>query len=162
MSVSENGECFHSALDEYGIYGTVQCGEGLGCVPDSTSSSGFACKPIATRLDSVLKCDGVHVVCPEDSFCGCNDGNGVFQCIPYMKSSAALLSRYERFVNGRDRGVDNEVVEALRPVVGESLEYDSYYRCGSWEKNFKVSAASGVFPASLANLLLSLFLLLLI
>ena len=160
MSVNESGECFHSTHDEYGVYGTVQCGDGLGCVPDNRSSSGFMCKPIVTELASVLKCDGDRVVCPEDSFCGCNDGNGVVQCIPYMKSSPALLERYERLVNGRDRGADAEVVAALRPVVGKALGHDSYYRCGSWEKKFgaAASAAPAVLPAALASLVVAVML----
>lgn len=63
-----------ATLVESTVAATFQCKEGYGCVSGK-------CTKIETKLDDHRKCtDGYG--CPTDSFCGCNDKDGITQCIP--------------------------------------------------------------------------------
>lgn len=132
--------------------------EGLGCVPDEESISNYSCAKIETTIEDRIKCDyGEINVCPKDSFCACNDRDGVTQCIPYMVSSKWLLERHTAIVAAKN---DMDVIHnAYKDIVEKFLTYKVYYRCSPWEKDFfgKVKSSASMISPRALSILFSFF-----
>ena len=87
FSLDEGAECPYSEQGT-SMGGTEMflCKEGLGCVPNRDTGSGYVCKKIETKFSDNLPCES-DSDCPADSACTCNSATGAMQCYPYMVSS---------------------------------------------------------------------------
>ena len=87
FTLDEGAECPYSEQGaSMGEAELFLCKEGLGCVPNRETGSGYVCKKIETKFDSELSCES-DSDCPADSACKCNSATGAMQCYPYIVSS---------------------------------------------------------------------------
>lgn len=159
MSVKEGSPCYPrgkiDGINISSVYASVQCMDGLGCVPDEKSVSNYSCVKIETKVEDRIKCDyGEINVCPKDSFCTCNDRDGITQCVPYMPSSRWLLERHATIVSAKN--ATDAVHKAYAEIVNKFLTHKVYYRCGPWERDFlgKVKNSAALAAPGLLHVLL--------
>lgn len=104
MTLKENEEC-HIDFDHddddvtpvevlYAL-SSLQCEEGLVCVPKVRGLKKGVCKKPNTTVAANISCV-TDLSCPIDSVCRCNDLTGDVQCVPLPASSGEFLRRYER------------------------------------------------------------------
>lgn len=178
LGIEEGGKCIPD--DDYDdefkyLFASMQCKEGLGCVPDSRDEDSWSCKKVTTKKNTV-SCENGDDECPLDSYCACDDEKGAMQCIPIPTSSKKFTKRIEEYYHdfyGCMDGVSltdiDDYVNALMCLYSTSsdlyeyfgkeyLHYDSEYRCADY--SLLPSAASSTkisVVAIMAAILFALF-----
>ena len=109
------------------------CKEGLGCVPDRETESGYVCKKIETKFSDEKPCE-TDADCPADSSCMCNSASGEMQCYPYMTSNKENYVLYSEYllelIKSVFGGGPNERMYELIFEVGKLTDpYNEEIRC---------------------------------
>ena len=123
MTVKEDEEC-HIDFDHddddvtpievlYAL-SSLQCEEGLVCVPKVRGLKKGVCKKPNTTIADNISCV-TDLGCPLDSICRCNDLTGDVQCVPLPASSATFLKKYE--------STFDTIVECKKKYKGD-IEYE--------------------------------------
>ena len=140
MGISEGGLCTVDVVDGNYIFASMQCAEGLGCVPNDEGDG--TCKKITSKIENAPSCANGED-CPEDSVCECNDITGEMKCIPIPVSSKGLVDEFDKFYKKAllcDGKYGNDELkyqqcyakqqEAFAKYVAENVyPYSAEYRC---------------------------------
>lgn len=185
MTLKEGEECYidfdhydddddTTPVEVFYALTSLQCEEGLVCVPKARGLSKGACKKPSTTVAANISC-ATDAECPLDSVCRCNDQTGDVQCIPLPPSSGELLRRYEKAADTiaackraheGDIEYEEKVAQCCLADVNELVEfvgkevypYSSEYRCLDFSLLGAASTAKASLVALFATLLLSLLL----
>ena len=121
MGVKENEKCVINDDDDDDetsyVFASLQCEEGLGCVPSKRGGKDGTCQKITAKRGE--KTCTTDEDCPSDSFCDCNDEKGQNQCIPYPSSSKELMTKVENAAS--------ETTECIRKYREGTFEYTECY-----------------------------------
>lgn len=142
MGVKDGERCvIDGGVDFDFLLASLQCGEGLGCVPNERNGDEGTCQKISTRRWENKTCSS-NEDCPLDSFCECNDENGRRECIPIPTATRELVERvytleksmqecFMEFERADHSAVCvMEVQSAFYQYMGKNaFYYDSEYRC---------------------------------
>lgn len=151
--------------DDYGdslkkLMASLQCEEGLGCVPIEHGRSEGTCQEITTLAEEEKECDNDND-CPLDASCECDDYKGKVQCIPIPTSSSELVEMIENYYEELFECFKNhQGIEALGCVstetgklyqyIGERDYYHRYeFRCA----NYSLLSDASVVNFSVMSLL---------
>ena len=167
FSISEGEECFHDEKDFNDfLSSSFQCKEGLCCIPENRSHENFKCRKVTTKLKDKKTCTN-DSDCPIDSFCGCNNKDGIVQCIPYPVSSKKLKNKivsmqedfHECVVKHYDTWMQcYTILNEFYAYIGEEVfPYHSEYRCSDHSLFGAASTVTVSFMAVVAALLFVLF-----
>lgn len=168
--IPDGGKCYISSTGDPSsyAYASLQCVEGLACVPDGAYSHIGTCKAVTTKVGEKTCANGEE--CPLDSICECNDIVGEMQCIPIPVSKKKSIEAAEKFEKEFDECTEKyeslieaafclaSVQEEFYQYIGEEVyPYNSEFRCADPSL---ISAASSVkvsVIAVFATLLIALF-----
>ena len=169
MGIAEGGKCIIESLyKDDSLIASLQCQEGLGCVPIARGEEEGTCKKITASAGKECASDED---CPLDAFCDCNDKEGKMQCIPVPTSTKDAFEKTVKFYNSEDTCKNKNLKteeEYDKCLINEEMgyyelahslfDYDSEYRCvdlsilGGGASSVKISMV-----AMAATLLFALF-----
>lgn len=157
MQIGEGEECFPFGSGLFNqIRLTLQCKEGLVCVPNITGGAGNRCMKALSKKDDLNYCDK-DSDCPYDSECQCDDRIGLGVCIPMPASSKKLRKKYLKYyeaAGGSDEELDAKL-DLYKTFIDDHYYYYSYYRCENYlTESF---AASNVKASVIMTFLVALF-----
>lgn len=150
---STDGNCIESMTGEEGhtcsldvnsiinvnVAASFQCKEGYGCVPSLNSGK---CVKIETKLGDRKNC--TLGVCPEDSFCSCNDKIGKNQCVPYPYADKSLRSKAKKVYELKNKyGILNEEFLSEYNELNDDIN-DQFYSYSYLSRCDLFAAASAV------------------
>ena len=172
MSLKEGETCVIGDDDFGYILASLQCEEGLGCVPNGDGESEGTCKKIMSRKESKTCVSNAY--CFADAFCGCNDKTGIMQCIPFPKSSEDIFVKYTKYKNaeracfeGSDDDSDiydifkcyvNEMADFYRCAIDNFYYHSAGYRCTNFTLYPIFSDGASTLRVSVFIILMTVFL----
>lgn len=130
MGLKEGDKCVLNTYDDEFKYffASMQCEEGLGCVPNAHGESEGTCKKITAGGKETCESDDD---CPLDSFCACDDEIGASKCHPIFTSSKDFANKANKYSKAErtcyDKfDVEDEGAAYLKCALGEVAGYYEY------------------------------------
>lgn len=97
MGIAEGGNCMLAEYDpSYFILGSLQCAEGLACIPNERDGREGKCGKVTSKLENAQTCASDDD-CSSDTFCTCNDATGQSICAPFPVSDPVLLTKFDKY-----------------------------------------------------------------
>ena len=166
MGIAENEKCIVDGIGDMDkLYASMQCKEGLSCVPDSEESSEGKCK----KISGAWKECSDDSDCAEGSTCDCNTKDGKMQCIPLPQSDKDFFNKAKKIYDNTVKCDDIESEEeadkcyaketaSLYTEAAKFFDYNVMYRCTDFSALFgTVSAVTVSVVAMAAALFFALF-----
>ena len=164
MGIAEGEKCKFKDGDGMSlIYSSMQCKEGLSCVPVSVGSSEGKCIRIS---DAWKECND-NRDCSEGSTCSCNDEKGKKQCIPLPQSDKDFFNKAKKIYNNMAECEEKPLLEQVVCTLTEEanlvaasakfFDYNYMYRCTDFSFLGAASAVTVSVVAMAAALLFALF-----
>ena len=166
MGIGEGEKCVLKGDDDMShLYASLQCKDGLACIPDSEESLEGKCKKISGAWKE-CKDDSD---CSEGSTCDCNTKDGKMQCIPLPQSDKGFFDKVKKAYSNAAKceGMESEEEEekcvaketaSLYKEIAKIFDYNLIYRCFDFSSLFGVASAVTVSVVAMtAALLFALF-----